>query len=271
MLFNPGLTSPLLTPCPNVVVIHDLQHLRHPEYFGFAENLALRIMSRIAVHRSRKVISVSKSTTLDLIQRYGIPPERIETIYHGVNPAFFDLQRTDSERLILCVAANRKHKNLGRLLRAFAALEKGYRLVLVGLRGPDSEALESLIAELGLTESVLLAGWVPDEELLAYYSRAHALVYPSLFEGFGLPVLEGLACGVPVACSDIPPLREVGGDSVLYFNPEDQESLTLALNRICSDAALRSELSRKGRLRAAGFTWTKAAEATLAILTAQSR
>ncbi|MEP6960786.1 MAG: glycosyltransferase family 1 protein [Acidobacteriota bacterium] len=266
VLLNPGYTSPLLCPCPTVTVFHDLQHLRHPEYFGFAELLALRLLLWISVHRSRKLIAVSETTRRDLVKFYGIEDRRVETILHGVNPAFFELEHIDSDPFLLCVAANRKHKNLGRLIRAFAAFRGDQRLIIAGLRGPDSESLEKLIQELGLTESVELTGWIPEERLLDYYGRAHAVVYPSMFEGFGMPVLEALACGLPTACSDISPLREVGGDAVLYFDPLDEVALARALDRICNDAELRGRLSREGRLRARQFTWQNAAKATLAVL-----
>ena len=119
---------------------------------------------------------------------------------------------------------------------------------------------------MGLQESVQITGWVPREELYSLYGRARAFVYPSTFEGFGMPVLEALAAGIPVACSDIPPLREVAGDAALYFDPLNEDAIASAMERVMSDASLREHLAAAGRERARPFTWERCAEQTLKIL-----
>jgi len=129
-----------------------------------------------------------------------------------------------------------------------------------------AEALDALIAELGVKDSVQLTGWIPSDDLLQLYARAHAFVYPSTFEGFGMPVLEAMAAGVPVACSDIAPLREVAGDAALLFDPMNEDAIADALDRIVTDAALRARLAQAGPERARRFSWERAARETLVAL-----
>ena len=134
------------------------------------------------------------------------------------------------------------------------------------MRGFFADALDALVAELGVKDSVQLTGWIPREELLQLYARAQAFVYPSTFEGFGIPVLEALAAGVPTACSDIAPLREVAGDDALFFDSLSEDAIAGALDRIVMDGALRGQLAEAGPRRARGFTWERAARETLAAL-----
>jgi len=262
VMFNPGFTAPILSPCPNVTTFHDLQHRRHPEHFRWFDLPFWRFLLW-AVHRSRKIVAVSEATKADLLHFYRIPAERIAVIPHGVEPRFFSLDRSHVEPYVLCVSTLHPHKNLERLIRAYAGRKREYRLVLAGMRGFHAERVEALVAELGVEKSVRLTGWIPREELYTLYQRALAFVYPSTFEGFGMPVLEALAAGIPVACSDIPPLREVAGETALFFDPTDQDAISEALDRICTGGAPSG-----GVERARTFTWERAAEATkFALLT----
>lgn len=266
ILFNPGFTAPLLSRLPSVTVFHDLQHRRHPEHFRWFDLPFWRFFLWASAHRSRKVIAVSEATRADLLRFYRLPAERAVVIPHGVEQAFFGLDRTHIGQYLLCVSTLHPHKNLDRLIRAYARHKRDYRLVLAGMRGFHTEPLEALIAELGVRDRVQLTGWIPREELYQLYARALAFVYPSTFEGFGMPVLEAMAAGLPVACSDIPPLREVAGDAALYFDPLDETALASALDRITADADLRTRLSKAGPERARPFTWERAAEQTLHVL-----
>ena len=166
---------------------------------------------------------------------------------------------------MLCVSTLHPHKNLERLIRAYARKKRNFDLVLAGMRGFQGNRIEELIAELGCG-GVKLTGWIPREELMRLYARCTAFIYPSTFEGFGMPVLEALAAGIPTACSDIPPLREVAADAVLYFDPLDEDKIADALERIVTDEKLRGELSQAGPQRARPFTWDRTAELTLAAL-----
>ncbi|MCL4402679.1 MAG: glycosyltransferase family 4 protein, partial [Acidobacteria bacterium] len=163
------------------------------------------------------------------------------------------------------------HKNIDRLLRAFAVFRRTrpeFRLVLAGMRGFHGDVVESLRAQLGLQDAVELTGWIERPRLMELYARAAAFVYPSSFEGFGMPVLEAMAAGLPVACSRIPPLEEIGADAVRYFDPEDVDDLVSALFAVTGDESVRRDLACRGPRRAAGFSWTEAARKTLAALEA---
>ena len=266
VLLNPGFTAPLFSPCALVTVFHDLQHQHHPERFRWFDLPFWRMLLWASVHRSRKLIAVSQATRADLLRFYGIPAGRIAVIPHGVAPAFHSTDRSHIQSYILCVSTLHPHKNIERLIRVYARGRRDRRLVLAGLRGFQTPTIEALIAELALGDSVQLTGWIPRHELLDLFAGAAAFVYPSTFEGFGMPVLEALAAGIPTACADIPPLREVAGDAALFFDPLDDDAVAAALHRIVSDEPLRKRLAAAGPERARPFTWKRSAEQTLAEL-----
>ncbi len=262
VLFNPGFTAPVFSPCRQVTVFHDLQHKRHPEYFRWFDLPFWRLLLWAAAHRSDRLIAVSEATRADLLRFYRVPEERVAVIAHGVEPAFSRLDRSHTESYLLCVSTLHPHKNLPRLIRAYGRKKRDFRLVLAGLRGFHAESIERQIEEMGLRDSVQITGWVPREELYSLYERARAFVYPSMFEGFGMPVLEAMAAGIPVACSDIPPLREVAGDAALYFDPLNEDAIAASIERVMSDPHLRDRLAQAGRERARPFTWERCAEQT---------
>lgn len=266
VLFNPGFTAPVFSPCRQVTVFHDLQHKRHPEYFRWFDLPFWQLLLWTAAHRSQRLIAVSAATAEDLLRFYHIPKERVAVIPHGVEAAFSGLDRSHIESYLLCVSTLHPHKNLPRLIRAYGGQPRDFRLVLAGLRGFHADTIERLVEETGLRDSVQITGWVPREELYSLYERARAFVYPSIFEGFGMPVLEALAAGIPVACSDIPPLREVAGDAALYFNPLDEDAIASAIESVMSDVSLQERLAQAGRERAQPFTWERCAEQTLQVL-----
>jgi glycosyltransferase involved in cell wall biosynthesis len=262
VMFNPGFTAPFVSACPQVTTFHDLQHLRHPEYFRWFDLPFWRFLLWASAHRSKKLIAVSENTRADLLYFYRIPPGKIQVVHHGVSPEFLAMDRSHLEPFLLCVSTLHPHKNIERLIRAFARRPREQKLVLAGMRGFHAEPIERLITDLGLRDQIEITGWLPRKELLRLFERACAFVYPSSFEGFGMPVLEALAAGIPVACSDIPVLREVAGDSALLFDPLDEVAIASALDRICSDEGLRGKLSVTGRERARTFTWERSARIT---------
>ena len=268
VLFNPGFTAPIFSPCRQVTVFHDLQHKRHPEYFRWFDLPFWRLLLWAAAHRSHRLIAVSEATRADLLRFYRIPKERIAVIHHGVEPAFSSLDRSRIDPYVLCVSTLHPHKNLPRLIRAYGQKRRDFRLILAGLRGFHTETVEHLIEEMGLRESVQITGWVSRDELYSLYERAQAFVYPSTFEGFGMPVLEALAAGIPVACADIPPLREVAGNAALFFDPSDESAIADAIERVMTDSALREKLAQAGPERAQPFTWERCAQRTLDVLLA---
>jgi glycosyltransferase involved in cell wall biosynthesis len=276
VLLNPGFTGPLLTSRPCVTVFHDLQHVRHPEHFRRFDLPFWRLLLWQAARNSTHLIAVSEATRRDLLAHYQLPSDAVSVVSHGVEPEFFSLvrQRDDQGPYILCVSTLHPHKNLERLVRAFAGLQQRHprlRLVLVGMRGFHAEQIEKQIVESGVSSSMEVTGWISRERLYELYRRATIFVYPSTFEGFGMPVLEALAAGLPVACSDIPPLHEVAGDAALFFHPEHDEQLIAALDQLLTDSALVARLSIEGPARARLFTWSQAAQATLRCLEAAYR
>ncbi len=268
VLLNPGFTGPVLSGVPSVTVFHDLQHVRHPEHFRSFDLLFWRFLLWQSAKKSKHLIAVSEATQRDLVQHYHVSADAVSVVMHGVEPEFFSLGRIPDEGLpyVLCVSTLHPHKNLERLVRVFAQLRSKrpqLRLVLAGMRGFQTKQIEKQISDSGVAAAVDVTGWIARERLYDLYRRATVFVYPSTFEGFGMPVLEALAAGVPVACSDIPPLREVAGGAALFFNPGREDEMVEALDRLLSDAALAGGLAAAGKARARLFTWENAARATL--------
>ena len=273
VLFCPGFTSPAVSSCPTVTTIHDLQHKRHPEYFRWFEHPFWRFFIWQAVHTSRRLVAVSDVTRADLLRYYSVDRDKVAVVWHGTEEQFFAVGRRRAGRplepILLCPSTTHPHKNHALLLSAFQRLSAAHpewKLVLSGVRGFADSAVRERVAVLGLESRVQILGWLPRSELYGWFERAAAVVYPSTFEGFGLPVVEALAAGVPVACSDIEPLRTVAGDAALLFDATSIDSLYDALSRLITDASLRERLARAGPLRAAQFTWRRCAEETLALL-----
>ncbi|MBV9770656.1 MAG: glycosyltransferase family 4 protein [Bryobacterales bacterium] len=252
VLFNPGFTAPLLCACPMVTVFHDLQHKRHPEYFRWFDLPFWNFFLWASARRSRGIIAVSIATSDDLRRYYG---RSAHVIPHGVEREFFEIaRRREPKDYLLCVSTTHPHKNLQRLLRVHSQMKNAPKLILSGVRGFAAKEIEDLAGP-----SVEITGWVSRERLFELYRGAFGFIYPSTFEGFGMPVLEAMAAGVPVACSNIPPLREIAQPTVHFFNPaSDREIhdalLLLASGEISTDAAQH---------RAAQFNWQKTARATL--------
>jgi glycosyltransferase involved in cell wall biosynthesis len=274
VVLNPGFTMPALAPCPNVTVFHDLQHTRHPEYFRWFDLPFWRAFLYASAHRSTLIIAVSEATRQDFIGHYKVDPSRVRTVHHGVEPEFFGIRERlpghSRQRYILTVSTLHPHKNFRRLLLAYAEYvkkQKDVNLVIAGLRGFDSQQIDQLIAELRLNDKVRCTGWIPREELYALFGGAEAFIFPTTFEGFGMTLLEGLAAGLPVACSCIEPLRTLAGNAALLFDPQSTSEITDALLRITEDEALRTALRDAGPRRAREFNWDEAARLTLNVLT----
>jgi glycosyltransferase involved in cell wall biosynthesis len=264
----------------NVITIHDLTALRHPEAHTPATRRLHRRKAAFARDTADLVIVISEATRRDVIAHLGLARDRIRLIYPGVDPAFRPVadrgalkQLLASRGLapgeyILFVGTIEPRKNLLRLVEAYRQLRRGRshvpRLVLAGAPGWGYQPVFERVAALGLSKSVVFLGHVPDPLLPALYSGAIVFVYPSLYEGFGLPVLEAMACGTPVVTSDTSSLPEVAGDAGVLVDPADVEALANALRTLLEDPDRRAALSADGRRRAATFTWDRAAQQTLA-------
>ncbi len=267
VLLNPGFTAPILCGCPQVTVFHDLQHKRHPKHFRWFDLPFWRFLLFWSAHVSRTLIAVSEATRADLIRFYRLPHAKIRVVPSGVESKFFEIARARRpEPFLLSVSTLHPHKNLDALLRAFAEFRRArpeFRLVIAGLRGFDAANLERLRQKLGLDDAVQFTGWIPREELYDLYARASAFLYPSTFEGFGLPVLEALAAGIPTACSNIEPLASMAASAALQFDPGDATALANAMMRVVADEPLRAELALAGPERASRFSWKTTALLTL--------
>ncbi|QOY87746.1 glycosyltransferase family 4 protein [Paludibaculum fermentans] len=265
VVLNPGFTAPLLSGLPQVTVFHDLQHKRHPEFFRWFDLPFWRLLLWASAHKSRRLIAVSEATRDDLLKFYALDPRTISVVHHGVEPEFFELAaRREDGGYLLCASTTHPHKNHDRLLRVFQRLvqeQPGWKLVLTGVKGFVTGEVEGLVRELGLEASVELKGWVPRAELYELFRRATGFIYPSRFEGFGMPVLEAMAAGLPVACGAIEPLKSLTGGAALLFDPESDEAMLEAMRKL-----VRGEAPKDGPLRAAPFTWQRAAELTLAAI-----
>jgi len=267
VMLNPGFTAPLLAGCPQVTVFHDLQHLRHPEYFRWFDLPFWRFFLYWSAVVSRVVVANSQATAADLVKFYRLPADKIRIAPLGVDPVFFELAaRRQPRPFLLAVSTLHPHKNLDGLLRAFAEFRKErpeFRLVVCGLHGFFTGPLHTLRDSLGLRDAVDFPGWIPREDLHQLFAQAWAFIYPSLFEGFGIPVVEALAAGVPSACSNIEPMRSIAGEAAWQFDPRDPAAMLEALRRITTDHPLRARLARLGPHQAAGFSWQKTAAETL--------
>jgi len=269
-MLNPGFTAPIFCSCPQVTVFHDLQHERHPEYFRWFDLPFWQFFLFWSAQVSRLVLASSEATAADLLRYYRLPDSKVRVVHLGVEPIFFELaHRRRPEPFLLAVSTLHPHKNLDGLLRAFAVFRRThpqFRLVVCGMHGFFTGPLHDLRDSLGLADAVEFPGWIPRESLHELYARAWGFVYPTLFEGFGLPILEALAAGVPSACSAIEPLSGIAGDAALQFDPRDTNAIADAMLRIADDDALRRRLAEAGPRQAARFSWKATAERTLEAL-----
>jgi glycosyltransferase involved in cell wall biosynthesis len=275
VMLNPGFTAPLFCPCPQVTVFHDLQHKRHPEYFRWFDLPFWQFFLFWSARVSALLLAVSAATAADLLKYYRLPESKVRVTPEGVETVFFDIaRRRTPEPFLLAVSTLHPHKNLDGLLRAFAGFRRThpqFRLVVCGLHGFSTGALHELRDSLDLRDAVEFPGWIPREDLHELYARAWAFLYPSRFEGFGLPVLEALAAGIPTACSAIEPLRSIAGGAALEFDPLDAAAIAEGMLRIATDEPLRARLAEAGPRRAAQFSWRATAEGTLAALVEAGR
>lgn len=277
VLLNPGFTAPAWCPCPCVTTFHDLQHKRHPEYFRRMDLLAWNLFLSLAAHRSRRILTVSDASAADFRRFYPKLRIPIDVTPLGARDSYFTLRPPGhrEEDYLLCVSTLHPHKNHARLVRAFSRWRKrtgaNTRLVLAGLRGFAAEAVERSIEDCGASNFVTITGWIPAERLDALYRDASAFIFPSLFEGFGIPVVEALACGLPSAVSDVEPMRSHAADAALLFDPHDEASIEEAIGRILGDQPLRDRLRMRGPSVAARFRWEETARLTATSLHAAVR
>lgn len=258
--FSPGFNAPARTCCPFAFCVHDLNHLAVRESSSAPKRLYYATVIRPAIRRAAVVCTVSEFSRSTISEWARVPPGRIVNVSNGVSAAFtpYGHAARFSRPYYLYVGNHKPHKNFERLLRAFAAcgLQRDFLLISTGA---PSLALQTVIAKLRLMATVRFTGCVTDEELAALYRGAAALVLPSLYEGFGLPVLEAMSCGTAVIASTAAALPEVAGDAALLVDPLSIDAIASALVRLASDDALREELRARGLKRATRFSWDRTA------------
>jgi glycosyltransferase involved in cell wall biosynthesis len=267
-LVHPGVAS--------VVTILDVIWLHHPETAGKRFHAVMRTLTPLLGRTSDRIIAISEAARDDIAVALHLDPGKFDVTPLGILPPPPGEGLADSEKvrerlglgpepILLCVAAMRAHKNLHGLIRAFARMsEPRPQLVLPGSPNDYELELLALARELGIENGVHFPGWISDVDLVDLYRVATCFVLPTFQEGFGLPVLEAMARGLPVACSDIPVLREVVGDAAVLFDPNDPASIAAAIARVTGDRELARELVRRGHERCSVFTWERTAETTLA-------
>lgn len=269
--------APLLSPVPTVITIHDLAFIRFPQTFRAYNRIYLDLATRLSARRASRILAVSEHTKREVVGLLGIPPERVivtpnaaRSHFHPPAPAAIEQLRARHglpERFVLYVGTLEPRKNLTTLLEAFALVSQSVPdvpLLIGGGKGWMYEPIFARLEQLNLRDRVKFAGYIPEEELPLWYAAATVFVFPSIYEGFGMPPLEAMACGTPVITSNTSSLPEVVGDAGLMVAPTDPIALAEAIRRVLVDADLRAELRQRGLARARRFSWADTAAKTLA-------
>jgi glycosyltransferase involved in cell wall biosynthesis len=280
--FSPSYFLPLVKVCPSVVVVHDLTIKVHPEWFEKEARFRFDDLFWREVEKAERVITVSEHSKGDILKLLDVRPERVAVIPEAADRIFHKIEddaplRRVRERyglregFLFTAGALHTRRNFIRLIQAMGRaqrlLDDQLQLLILGSQADFSHPLDiqGEAERCGLAGRVLQLDFVSDEEMLALYNACGLFIYPSLYEGFGLPVIEAMACGAPVACSNATSLPEVAGDAAVYFDPFEVEDIAGAIVSLISDESSRSELAMAGIERAAGFSWQKAAERTVEV------
>ncbi|QQG44790.1 MAG: glycosyltransferase family 4 protein [Candidatus Roizmanbacteria bacterium] len=278
VFFSPAHYTPRFCPVPIVVTIHDLSYFYYPQEFLKKDLYKLENWTKLAVEKSKKIIAVSKNTKKDIVKFYQTPDEKIDVVYNGFKAktspsqslvkkilSRYELRTTN---YILYVGTLQPRKNLEVLIEGFKKVsetEKGWKLVLVGKKGWLYNEIFNQVKNLGLEDKVIFTGYLPDDEVAALYSQAFCFVLPSLYEGFGIPILEAMSYSCPVITSFSSSLPEIGGEAALYLTPDDVNDLVDEIMAL-KDENTRKDLIKKGLERVKLFSWEKCAQETLEII-----
>jgi glycosyltransferase involved in cell wall biosynthesis len=271
---------PPVLPCTMLTSIHDVSFKRHPEFFAWKDRIILDAAVKRAGNRAARILTLSEYQKNEITDLYGISADKIAVIPLAAEEQFQPVDRAAAKRelaekygikseFILSVGVIQPRKNLPRLLEGYAGLSPQLRattkLVIVGKRGWLESEFPRKIEELGLSEGVVLPGYVPLDDLQTFYNAAELFVYPSVYEGFGLPPLEAMACGTPAITGNQSSLPEVVGDAGLMVDPYDSNAFTKAITMVLTDESLRTKMSAMGLKQAAKFSWARTAERVLEI------
>lgn len=272
-------TGPLFCPVPMVVSVHDVSYIEHPEYFTFFRSRQLRVTVERTVRSAARILTPSDFSKRAIVKAYGVPEKKIAVVHNGVSGAFRPMQRQSAaawvERkfniqgpFILTVGDLQPRKNHVGLIRAFEELVEHFpnfphRLALVGKETWFAPVVRRAAAKSRAADRIHFIGWVSDDDLRYFYGACDVFAFPSFYEGFGLPILEAMACGRAVVCSNTSAMPEVANAAALLFDPASLSEIVRALRDVLLDDELRARMERLGLHRAAQFTWSRAAQRTL--------
>lgn len=267
IFYSPGYNSPLWSTNPFVFTIHDLNHIDRPENSSLLKRLYYELILRSACRRAAAVLTVSEYSKNRICDWAGISRDKVINVGNGVSDSFGlrAAPYTPGYPYLLCVGNRKGHKNEARVLDAFARVAVGtaYRLLFTGDSSPE---LQAQAVRLGVGTSVVFTGRVDEDQLAGLYRGARLLAFPSLYEGFGLPLLEAFACGTPTLTSNVTAMPEVAGDAALLVNPESVDEIADAMRRLMDDEVLRASLIEKGLARVKSFTWAAVASRVRTVL-----
>jgi glycosyltransferase involved in cell wall biosynthesis len=277
LVHEPHYVLPPAIRCRSVVTIHDCIHLRFPQYLpGRLAHLYARAAMWTAVRKADRVLTVSEASKRDILRYFDVPPEKVSVIYNAIDERFLgppNLERMEQVRqrfqldhpFVLYVGNIKPHKNIGRLIEAFGRARgegpDGLKLVIIGDEISKYPALRQAVHRHRLDKHVRFFGFQPLDTLAAFYRQARAFVFPSLYEGFGLPPLEAMACGTPVVTSNVSSLPEVAGEAALLVDPDDADAIAEGIRRAVADEVLRADLIARGLARARMFSWARSVAA----------
>ena len=285
-VFHVQFAAPLFCPARIVVTIHDIMFEHHPDYYAPADLRQLRLRVPRTVQRAAAILTGSEYSKQDIVRRFHIPAEKVTVAQYAPDPMFRPLADRDAraavretyrtgERFILFAGALKPNKNLKTLVAAYVSLRQSgtvaHPLVLAGTRNLLDQDVFAPARAAGLGEALVFTGHVPDDDLVALYNAADVFVQPSIFEGFGLPALEAMACGTPVITSTTTSIPEVVGDAASLVDPLDVQGLAQAMAAGLGDEALRRDLSARGLERAAKFSWDACARTIAAVYRSAAR
>ncbi|MBI5878797.1 MAG: glycosyltransferase family 4 protein [Chloroflexi bacterium] len=281
LLHAMAFARPLVSHCPVVLTIYDMSFMRMPERFPAFQRAYLRLMTRWSARHAARIIVISQSTRNDVVHYCGVPAERVRVVYCAADAAFRPAARAAVEEFrtrnglpahfILYLGTLEPRKNVPALVRAYAQMRRrngagdAPKLVIAGAKGWGYDDVFAAAEQSGVRDDVIFAGFVPQDELPLWYNAADVFVYPSLYEGFGLPVLEAMACGTPAITSSVSSLPEVAGDAALTIAPDDSAALSDAMASALHDSGLRAGMRERGLRQASRFDWRTAALETARI------
>lgn len=276
-----SLQYPIGVPCPKVAAVHETAFLYLPQYWGFLQRMRTIGLLRLTCRRADRLIAISNVVKQDLVKYLRVPPARISVAHYGIADSLRPVRDTAviervrqrlklPERYFVFVGRLSPRKNVGRIIQAFETVCRRnpslpHVFVIAGDKGWLTTELFQGVEHSSIRDRLVFSGYVPYEDVPVLISQADVLVMPALWEAFGMPVLEGMACGVPVLTSNRSGLAEVAGDAAVCVNPEDTAAIAHALEQLLLDESLRDTLREKGLAHAANFTWRKTAEKTIAI------